>query len=200
MNRCDPEGPGAIDGEPAATDRHGVASGIALRWYDGPRAALRRLFELAEDSPAQLDAYINDGRVLAASTGDGAVIGHLQLVATRHDSALEIKNMAVDPAWERRGIGRALVERAASTCREERVTTLTVVTAAADIGNLRFYQRVGFRFMAVERDMFTPAHGYPDGLRVDGIELRDGVRLAMDVARTAPHAVSPSETTADRRE
>jgi hypothetical protein len=44
-----------------------------------------------------------------------------------------------------------------------------VATAAADVGNLRFYQRQGFRVHRVERDAFTPA----TGLHIDGIELRD---------------------------
>jgi hypothetical protein len=48
-------------------------------------------------------------------------------------------------------------------------------TAAADLGNLRFYQRQGFRMRSVERDAFTPDTGYPPGIQVDGIELRDRV-------------------------
>ena len=44
-------------------------------------------------------------------------------------------------------------------------------------GNLRFCQRQGFRMRSVERDAFTPATGYPAGLLIDGIELRDRVWL-----------------------
>ena len=43
--------------------------------------------------------------------------------------------------------------------------------------DLRFYQRQGFRMRSVERDAFTPATGYPPGLLIDGIELRDRVWL-----------------------
>jgi hypothetical protein len=45
---------------------------------------------------------------------------------------------------------------------------MVVATAAADIGNLRFYQRCGFRFVSVERDAFVPATGYPDPIRSTG--------------------------------
>ena len=92
------------------------ADDVRIETYSGPRDNLRRLFELAEDSAAELDSYIDAGRVLVA-------------------------------------------------------------TAAADIGNLRFYQRQGFRMRAIERDAFTPATGYPSGLLIDGIELRDRVWL-----------------------
>ena len=41
------------------------------------------------------------------------------------------------------------------------------------------YQRLGFRMRSVERDAFTPANGYPPGLEVGGIELRDRVWLDL---------------------
>jgi hypothetical protein len=106
------------------------ADDVRIETYSGPRANLRRLFELAEDSVAELDSYIDAGRVLVA-------------------------------------------------------------TAAADIGNLRFYQRQGFRMRSVERDAFTPATGYPPGLLIDGIELRDRVwldRVVLADGRLAGHA------------
>ena len=55
---------------------------------------------------------------------------------------------------------------------------MVVATAAADIGNLRFYQRQGFRMRSVEPDAFTADTGYPDGIVIDGIPLRDRVWLA----------------------
>jgi hypothetical protein len=54
---------------------------------------------------------------------------------------------------------------------------MIVATAAADIENLCFYQRLGFRMRSIERDAFTPERGYPAGTLVDGIELRDRVWL-----------------------
>ena len=50
---------------------------IRLAWYDGDRQALRPLFTEAEDSEQQLDAYINEGRVLVAWLGEHPV-GHYQ--------------------------------------------------------------------------------------------------------------------------
>jgi ribosomal protein S18 acetylase RimI-like enzyme len=152
---------------------------VPERWiriveHSGPRSELRRLFALAEDSEQELDAYVDAGRVLVAVEND-AVIGHLQLTETRDPSELEIKNTAVDEAHQRRGIGRALMEAAIEVARDDGRSSLVVATAAADIGNLRFYQRLGFRMRSLERDAFTPATGYEPGLRIDGIELRDRV-------------------------
>ena len=147
---------------------------IRIERHSGDRGALRALFEEAEDSAAALDAYIGDGIVLVAADGD-RVVGHMQLVGG------EVRNMAVAEADRGRGIGRALIEAAVAHARDSGLRTLVVATAAADIGNLRFYQRLGFRMRSVERDAFTEATGYEPGLLVDGIELRDRVWLDRDV-------------------
>ena len=62
---------------------------------------------------------------------------------------------------------------------------LHVSTAAASAANLRFYQRRGFRMRAVERDAFTADTGYPPGIVVEGIPLRDRVWLDMELGRGA---------------
>jgi GNAT superfamily N-acetyltransferase len=145
---------------------------MRIELHTGDREALRPLFELAEDSRAELDAYIGAGEVLVAVEG-GRRVGHLQLVGD------EIKNMAVAETQRGRGVGRALVAAAIERARDERIALLRVATGAADTGNLRFYQRLGFRLRAIERDAFTPANGYPPGIEVDGIELRDRVWLDL---------------------
>jgi ribosomal protein S18 acetylase RimI-like enzyme len=153
---------------------------IAVQEYAGPRQDLRWLFELAEDSAQELDAYIDAGRVLVA-VDRGQIVGHLQVIDTGRPTEAEIKNMAVGPAHQGRGIGRALIEAAIVRARREAPATLVVATAAADTGNLRFYQRLGFRMRSIERDAFTAATGYEPGLEVDGIELRDRVWLELQV-------------------
>ena len=65
---------------------------------------------------------------------------------------------------------------------------MVVATAAADTGNLRFYQRLGFRFLSVERDAFTAATGYPDAIVIDGIPLLDRVWLVPGPGRRRPDA------------
>jgi GNAT superfamily N-acetyltransferase len=149
---------------------------IRIQSYRGSRDNLRPLFELAEDSAAELNSYIDAGRVLVAMSGT-EVIGHLQLTDTDDPRQTEIKNMAVRETFQGQGVGRRLVQAADGLIAAEGVTTLLVATAAADIGNLRFYQRQGFRMRSIERDAFTPGSGYQPGLMIDGIELRDRVWL-----------------------
>ena len=148
--------------------------------HAGSRVALRPLFELAEDSSRALEAYVDEGRVLVALAGDD-IIGHAQITETPRARELEIKNMAVAPVLQRRGIGRALVEAVVAAARDEGRSRLVVATGAADIGNLLFYQRLGFRMQAIERDAFSSAGGYEAGLTINGVELRDRVWLDREL-------------------
>ena len=149
--------------------------GLTIEWYHGPRRPLRELFELAEDSSQQLDGYIEAGRVLVAIEGAGEIVGHLQLVPGARAGVFEIKSLAVRPERQGTGIGRRLVAHSLAVCRRDGATTVEVATAIADIDNVRFYQRCGFRARSIERDAFTEARGYPPGLAADGIPVLDSI-------------------------
>jgi N-acetylglutamate synthase-like GNAT family acetyltransferase len=153
------------------------SSAITIEWYDGPRDEIRDLFELADDSPSQLDSYIELGRVLVAREPNGEIVGHLQLLPAAEPDLVEIKNLAVRARSRQQGVGRRLIEHAVSVCRDEQVRALTLITALADLDILRFYQRCGFRASSIEPDTFTPDKGYPPDLEVDGIPVRDAIRF-----------------------
>jgi DNA-binding transcriptional ArsR family regulator/N-acetylglutamate synthase-like GNAT family acetyltransferase len=153
---------------------------VEIDWHAGPRSELRPLFELAEDSQMQLDRYLELGRVLVAVRGS-EMVGHLQLVPMARERELELKNMTVVPQQRRTGVGRGLVAAALRASAAEGWSRMLVATGAADVGNLRFYQRLGFRLLSVERDAFTPATGYPTPIVIDGIPLRDRVWLSHDL-------------------
>ena len=154
--------------------------GVEIRWHAAARGELRHLFALAEDSPERLDGYLQRGRVLVA-VEDRSIVGHLQLVECETSDEIELRSLAVAEDRQKHGIGRALVERAVKECRADGARTMLVATATADIGNLRFYQRMGFRMQRVERDAFTASSGYPDGITIDGIPLRDRVWLSRSL-------------------
>jgi GNAT superfamily N-acetyltransferase/catechol 2,3-dioxygenase-like lactoylglutathione lyase family enzyme len=162
---------------------------VRIDWFDGPRAALAGLFALADDSALQVRRYRQLGRVLVAWEGPN-VVGHLQLVPGERGDEVEVKSLAVRKDRQRTGIGRMLMERAILVCREENRSTLVVATAAADTRVLRFYQRLGFRLLRVERDVFTAQAGYPP-VDIDGVPLRDRVWLSLGLQapeRSPAHA------------
>jgi ribosomal protein S18 acetylase RimI-like enzyme len=163
---------------------------VVVEWYTGDREALRPLFELAEDSAAELDSYLHTGRILVARSGP-QLMGHLQLTSTGQPDQAEVKNMAVREELQGQGLGRRLMQAAFALLAAEEVTTVRVATAAADLGNLRFYQRLGFRMRSVERDAFTESAGYPPGTQVDGIALRDRVWLDIQLGSALCEGLDP---------
>lgn len=153
---------------------------VLIDWYDGDRRPLRHLFEEAEDSAKQLDSYIGDGLLLVARAGD-EILGYLQLVDTVHAGEIELKSMAVVTQHRGAGIGTRLVEEAIAFSRAKGYARMTVATATADIDNLRFYQRRGFRLDSIEPDAFNTAAGYLSGIAIDGIPLNDRVWLVQSL-------------------
>lgn len=147
---------------------------MRIELFTGDRAELLPLFALADDSADQIAGYIGLGQVLVAREGD-AILGHAQLICN------ELKSIAIAEGRQGAGVGRALVEAVIAQARADGASSLTVSTATADIGNLRFYQRLGFRMARIVRDAFGPASGYPEGLMIDGIPLRDQVFLEHDL-------------------
>ena len=62
--------------------------------------------------------------MLVAVDGD-TIVGHLQITGTSRPDVSDIKNMTVDPARQRGGIGRSLVAGAVAPARRRSRSTLT---------------------------------------------------------------------------
>ena len=147
---------------------------VAIEAFLGSRLDLLPLFAQADDSAAAVHRYLDLGEVLVARRAP-LIVGHVQLIGA--SAAWEIKSLAVVEAHQRQGIGAALVRAALDRAFAAGAPQVLVATATADIGNLRFYQRLGFRMDRIDRDVFTADRGYPD-LEVDGIPVRDRVWLS----------------------
>jgi ribosomal protein S18 acetylase RimI-like enzyme len=147
---------------------------VTVEEYDGPRRDLAWSFREAEDSEELLDGYLELGRVWVALGSDGAILGHVQAVP-RGEDTWEVTNTAVTEQHRGQGVGRALLGRAVDEARSAGARAVVLATASADIGNLRFYQRCGFRMTHVVRDAFGTSRGYPPGLEVDGIAMLDQI-------------------------
>ena len=152
------------------------------------RRPLRRLFDLADDSADRIDSYIELGRVLVAVHDGDEIIGHAQLLPTARGNAIELRSIAVVPGFQRRGIGRALVDRVLAVGRSEGTRAVTVTTATADVDNIRFYLRCGFRASSIEQDAFSEAGGYPPGLEAEGIAVRDSITFMFAFGANDPRS------------
>jgi GNAT superfamily N-acetyltransferase len=69
------------------------------------------------------------------------------LMAHVVDGCLHIDQVSVDPGSARRGLGRALLEHAASQAAADGILALTLTTFAQVAWNAPYYARCGFRVL-----------------------------------------------------
>jgi RimJ/RimL family protein N-acetyltransferase len=150
---------------------------------DLDRELVMPALRLADDSELALREYRDRGRVYAL-LGSGAhppVIGHVLVSFDASGSEAELENLALVEAERGRGLGAAMLEELLARLALRGVRRVKLGTAAADARVLHFYQRLGFRLRSVERDAFTEARGYPPGLAVRGVPVRDRVWLDREL-------------------
>jgi len=143
----------------------------------GERQGYVGLLRLADDSETEVARYRDEGVLfgLIDATSDeprGEV-----LVVEAELGAMELRSVAIDPAWQGRGVGRALVQEVLARLRARGVPRVVVVTASSSLDALAFYLRLGFRPWRIERDRFSAARGYAPDLCEDGIPVRDAIWL-----------------------
>ncbi len=139
----------------AAADVHRLTQ-LAFKdygWLDPPSGALR-----------ETEATVRDD--LGRGGGALASIGRRAVGCLRFEPEpgyLHVGRVAVDPAWQRQGVGTALMAWVHARARAEGYSEVRVGVRQQLPENLRFYQRLGYRVIAEHRHP-----GYPD---VTWIEL-----------------------------
>ena len=117
-----------------------------------PAEAPWHLLLLADPSRERVKRYLPGSTCFGARqttqftpSGLGALIGVCVLVPEGDGlHRWELMNMAVSTAWQSKGIGSALLQRAIREMRERGVQQLDVGTGSFG-DQLLFYQRLGFR-------------------------------------------------------
>ncbi|MFJ8039452.1 GNAT family N-acetyltransferase [Kitasatospora sp. NPDC096147] len=102
--------------------------------------------EVASDDPIPLDRMAAHQRAglawVALDPDDGAPVGYL--LAEPLDGYLHVEQVSVHPDHGRRGIGRALIDRAATHAAAEGLPALTLTTFTDVPWNAPYYARLGF--------------------------------------------------------
>jgi GNAT superfamily N-acetyltransferase len=104
--------------------------------------------EVAEYDPVPLPlmaARRDAGRIWVMADDGDEPVAHL--MADLVDGCLEIEQVAVHPGSARRGLGRALLDHAASWAAAEGLPALTLTTFAHVPWNAPYYARCGFRVL-----------------------------------------------------
>ena len=125
------------------------------------------LLLLADEQEDMVDRYLEQGTMYVLED-DG--IKAECVVTDEGDGVLELKNIAVDPRFQRRGIGRAMIEALAKRYRGSyRVLLAGTGEAPSTLG---FYQHCGFTYSHRVKDFFLQ---YDHPIVEEGVQLKDMV-------------------------
>jgi ribosomal protein S18 acetylase RimI-like enzyme len=144
--------------------RHGDDAALAaldrdtLSWNvsPAPRPPAGRPFFRGDHRPENVLVAMLDGEV----AGYVEVAALIPLESNRH--VLEVKGLAVGPAFHRRGAGRALLDAAAELARSRGARKLSLRVLAPNAGARAFYEACGYVVEGILRDEFLLDGRYVD--------------------------------------
>lgn len=153
------------------------ATQFALRTVDQVTAAHWRLLLLADPSRELVQRYLRTGRTFAL-VGDAGPVA-VMVLQEISSAKLEVKNIAVDPKFENRGLATRLLRYAIRFAGEGHYRQLLIGTGSTSFKQLYLYQKMGFRITRVKRDFFV--ENYQQPIHENGLLLRDMLVLTLNL-------------------
>ncbi len=126
------------------------------------------LLLLGDEQESMIDRYLEEGALYIWKEGEETA--GVCVVTDQGNGVLELKNIAVDPRFQRRGIGRAMIEALAKRYRGSyRVLLAGTGETPSTLG---FYQHCGFTYSHRVKDFFLQ---YDHPIVEEGVQLKDMV-------------------------
>lgn len=134
------------------------------------------LLLLGDEQEDMIDRYLERGTLYALFIEDAARA--ICVVTDEGNGVLEIKNIAVAPAFQKKGLGRALIAYIENAYRQTHAV-LQVGTGESPL-TVPFYEKCGFRYSHRIPNFFTDHYDHP--ICEGGVLLRDMVYLQKPLA------------------
>ncbi|WP_048000470.1 GNAT family N-acetyltransferase [Lactiplantibacillus herbarum] len=136
----------------------------------------RDLLLLADPEWSLVEQYLADADCYGYQQ-DEQLVGVVVLIWLA-EGVREIKNIAVDPAYQHRGIAKALLATAIQQCQQDPAChEVQIGTGNSSLRQLSIYQHAGFELFDVWVDFFVD--NYPEPIFEDGLQCKSMVRLRM---------------------
>ena len=148
---------------------------MEIRRVESDKWAYLPLLLVGDEQESMIARYLDRGTLLALDDGG---LRAVCVVTEEGPGVFEIKNLAVEPAFHRRGYGRAMVERAVRDCRAAGGRRLLVGTGDSPL-TLPFYQACGFRESHRVPGFFLRYYDHP--IYEGGRLLSDMIYLSMEL-------------------
>ncbi|MFD2132129.1 GNAT family N-acetyltransferase [Pseudogracilibacillus auburnensis] len=132
------------------------------------RSAYLNLLLLADESEEIINEYIHEGEMFAIEY-ENKIVG-VALFTFPIELVVELKNIAIDPNYRGKGIGKLILSDACTIYQNRGYSKMIVGTANSSIENIAFYQKAGFRMSEIKKDFFKK---YPKPIYENGIQALD---------------------------
>ena len=132
---------------------------------------LLKLLLLADPNERAIRKYTKDSQILLA-VENGTLVG-VAVIAFVGNQA-ELKNIAVRPEDQGRGIGKKLIAQVKENAQQSGMSSVFVGTGNSSLAQLTLYQKCGFKMTNIIPDFFKD---YPEPIFENGIRCIDKVIL-----------------------
>ncbi|MDP3035181.1 MAG: GNAT family N-acetyltransferase [Methanobacteriaceae archaeon] len=134
------------------------------------------LLLLGDSSKEMLNDYLGRSQIYLAKKS-GNVVGIIVIMPTR-PKTLEIVNIAVREEFQKKGIGKQLINYVISMAQKGETRIIEIGTGNCGINQIALYQKCGFRIVGVDSDFFIKHH-YKEEIYENGIQCKDMIRMQM---------------------
>lgn len=155
----------------------GKSHGITFEKLDKDDHIPYELLLLADPSKDLVDEYLKQADVFVAKQID-EVIGVAVLLPLRAET-VEIKNIAVKPAFQGEGIGSFLIQNVVRVALLNGQKNICIGTANSSVGQLYLYQKLGFEITDIKRDFFKD--NYAEPIYENGIQAKHMLMLTKQL-------------------
>lgn len=138
------------------------------------------LLLLADENPQLIETYLPISQVYLLTVDEQVCGVYLLRVGGLTG---EIMNIAVAPAQQGKGLGKALLRHAIKIAGQQGLQQLLIKTGNSGIRQLALYQQQGFELIDVNYDYFTNA--YPAAIWENGIQCKHQLVFALSVQQLA---------------
>lgn len=142
------------------------------------------LLLLADEQESMVDRYLERGDLFVMFDGQNPIA--VAVVTDEGNGVYELKNLAVTPAYQRKGYGRQMIE---FLCRHYSGACHTMLVGTGESRQtVSFYENCGFTYSHTVPDFFTRNYNYP--IIEDGRVLKDMIYFQRKLTRICSHSFS----------
>lgn len=135
------------------------------------------LLLLADETVEAINTYIHQSDIYLLDRNN-TIIAVCALQTIDADT-IEIKNIAVNTAFQGQGIGQEMLKEVIHLAKEKGFKRILIGTGDAGIKQLYIYQKVGFEIFEIKNRYFLDH--YPEPIFENGIQLKHMVVLKKDL-------------------